>query len=134
MATKTPTQLTLADALNVDDTVVFVIDDNDGATRKLTLAQLRTALGAIGFTGDVTGTGPYGTITLTVANGAITLAKMADMATNQLLGRSTAGTGAPEVISIGSGLSLIAGVLSAAAPASAAPSTTLLTHRTFGGF
>lgn len=45
-------------------------------------------------TGDVTGsTG------LTIADSAVTLAKMADMATASLLGRDTAGTGAPEVLS-----------------------------------
>lgn len=134
MATKTITQLVAADVGNVDDTIVFPIDDNDLATRKLTLAQLRTALGALGFTGDVTGTGAYGAIVLTIANGAVSLAKMANMATNKLLGRSTAGTGAPEVISIGAGLTLSGGTLSASAAAAAAPSATLLTHRAFGAF
>ena len=37
--------------------------------------------------------------TTEIANGAVTLAKMADMATDSLLGRDTAGTGAPEVLS-----------------------------------
>jgi hypothetical protein len=45
-------------------------------------------------TGDVTGD-----TALTIANSAVTLAKMADMATASLLGRDTAGTGAPEVLS-----------------------------------
>jgi hypothetical protein len=43
-------------------------------------------------TGDVTGA-----TTLTIANGAVTLAKMANMATSSLIYRKTAGTGAPEV-------------------------------------
>ena len=43
-------------------------------------------------TGDVTGSG-----VLTIADEAVTLAKMADMATSSLIYRRTAGTGAPEV-------------------------------------
>jgi hypothetical protein len=43
-------------------------------------------------TGDVTGA-----TALTIANGAVTLAKMANMATASLIYRKTAGTGAPEV-------------------------------------
>ena len=133
MATKTPTGLTLASAINIDDTTVFPVDDKNSATRKITLAMLRTALGSLTFTGNVTGTGVFGSIALTIANGSVTLAKMANMNTNRLLGRSTAAVGSPEEIQIGSGLTLAAGILSASAPAGAAPSTTLLTHQTFGG-
>lgn len=43
-------------------------------------------------TGDVTGSGA-----LTIATGAVTLAKMADMATASVIYRKTAGTGVPEV-------------------------------------
>ena len=43
-------------------------------------------------TGDVTGA-----TTLTIANGVVTLAKMANMATSSLIYRKTAGTGVPEV-------------------------------------
>ncbi len=46
-------------------------------------------------TGDVTGSGA-----LTIANGAVTLAKMANMATASFIYRATAGTGAPEVTSL----------------------------------
>ena len=150
MATKTPTQLTIADVGNVDDTVVFVIDDKLGSTRKLTMAQLRTqVLAPIGttltLTGDVTGSGANnGSIALTIpadtistskiANSAVTFAKMVSVAANVLLGRTTAGTGVIETITIGSGLTLTGGVLTASTPASAAPSATLLTHRAFGGF
>lgn len=49
------------------------------------------------LTGDVTTSG--GTAT-TIANAAVTLAKMANMATASLLGRTTAGSGAPEVLSV----------------------------------
>lgn len=44
---------------------------------------------------------------LTIANKAVTLAKMNDMATASLLGRSTAGTGAPEVLSASTARTLL---------------------------
>lgn len=47
----------------------------------------------IAHTGDVTGF----TI-LTISENAVTLAKMADMASQQLIGRNTAGTGDPEYL------------------------------------
>lgn len=66
----------------------------------------------IALTGDVTGSGT-GTFATTIANDAVTNAKMANMATNRLKGRSTAGTGDPEDIVVGAGLTLSAGTLSA---------------------
>lgn len=47
------------------------------------------------LTGDVTSTA--GTVATTIANGAVALAKMADMATASLFYRKTAGSGPPEV-------------------------------------
>ena len=61
--------------------------------------------------GDVTSSA--GSATTTIANGAVTFAKMAVLPAGRLIGRSTAGTGAPEAISIGSGLTLASGVLDA---------------------
>lgn len=52
----------------------------------------------ITLTGDVTGTGAS-TFGATIANNAVTLSKMATMATASFLGRNTAGTGNPEVVS-----------------------------------
>lgn len=46
--------------------------------------------------GDVTGSG-MGSFATTIASGAVTLAKMANMATSSLIYRKTAGSGAPEV-------------------------------------
>ena len=54
------------------------------------------------FTGDATKTA--GGTALTIANDAVTLAKMADIATDRLLGRDTAGTGDPEALTVGGGL------------------------------
>jgi hypothetical protein len=53
-------------------------------------------------TGDVTGS-----TALTIAANTVTLAKMADMATASLLGRATAATGDPEVLSKASALALL---------------------------
>lgn len=53
----------------------------------------------ITLTGDVTGTGT-GSFATTIANNAVSLAKLADMATASFLGRNTAATGDPEVLSI----------------------------------
>jgi hypothetical protein len=50
-----------------------------------------------------------------VKDDSITFAKMANMNTGKLVGRSTSGVGDPEEISLGSGLSLSAGTLSASA-------------------
>ncbi len=59
------------------------------------------------LTGDVTSVGNASTI----ANNAVTLAKFQTIATNSLLGRSTAATGNVEVLTVGGGLSLSAGTL-----------------------
>lgn len=50
----------------------------------------------ITLTTDVTGSGT-GTFATTIASGAVTLAKMANMATSSLIYRKTAGSGVPEV-------------------------------------
>ena len=57
------------------------------------IASGGTSLSAL--TGDVTATGP-GTAAATIANNAVSNAKLADMATASFKGRTTAGTGDPE--------------------------------------
>ncbi len=64
------------------------------------------------FTGDVTGTGT-GTIALTIANNAVTNAKMATSTANRLAGYD--GSGNFATVAIGSGLSLSGGTLSVSA-------------------
>lgn len=66
--------------------------------------------GITSLTGDVTGTGPGATAT-TIANDAITFAKMQNIATDSLIGRDTAGTGDPENITLNATLSMNAGTL-----------------------
>lgn len=84
-----------------------------GAPEVLTPAAVRAILnvadGANNYshpnhTGDVTSTGDGATV---IANSAVTLAKMADMATASLLGRNTTSTGVPEVLSKATALSLL---------------------------
>lgn len=60
--------------------------------------------------GDITTSGSG--LTWTIDNDVVTFAKMQNISTNKLIGRSTASTGDPEEISIGTGLSLSAGTLS----------------------
>ena len=75
---------------------------------------------------DGTWSAPVGGVTAVTAVAPITSSGgsapviSTSMATNRLLGRTTAGTGVAEEISVGSGLSLSAGSLSAPAPARAA--------------
>lgn len=64
----------------------------------LDLSGTNTGDQTISLTGDVTGSGT-GSFAATIANNAVTLAKMATMATASFLGRNTSGSGNPEVLS-----------------------------------
>jgi hypothetical protein len=66
----------------------------------------------ITLTGDVTGTGT-GTFTSTIANSAVTYAKMQNITTGKLLGSTNTSAAAPGEVTIGSGLSLTNGTLTA---------------------
>lgn len=99
MAIKKITELDALTSLTDDDLFV-VVNDPSGmpVTKKIAWEDIVTAIGAItALTGDVTATGP-GSSAAAIANKAVTLAKMADMATASLLGRNTAGSGTPEVL------------------------------------
>lgn len=64
------------------------------------------------LTGDVTASGT-GSVTATIANDAVTYAKLQNVTDNRLLGRSAGSSGDAQEIQIGSGLSLSGGTLSA---------------------
>jgi hypothetical protein len=66
----------------------------------------------ITLTGDVTGTGT-GTFTSTIANSAVTYAKMQNVTAGKLLGSTNTSAAAPGEVTIGSGLSLSGGTLTA---------------------
>lgn len=55
------------------------------------------------LTGDVTTSGP-GSAVATIANNAVTLAKIQTLTTDRLLGRDTAGTGNAEQLTVGGGI------------------------------
>lgn len=93
-------------------------DDSAGTVDWLTLGTnlsiTGTTLNASGGGGGGLVDGDYGDITvsgtgttMTIDNGVVTLAKMANMATDSFLGRDTAGTGSPEVLSVATAKTLL---------------------------
>lgn len=86
-----------------NDAITYAKIQNVSAADKI-LGRATTGAGDIeelgalpwGFTGDVTSSADSNA--LTIANDAVTLAKMANMATDSIIGRATAGTGDPEVL------------------------------------
>lgn len=70
-----------------------------GTVEGSNLSGVNTGDQTITLSGDVTGSGTTA-ITATIPPGAVTLAKQANIATASFLGRNTAGTGSPEVLSI----------------------------------
>lgn len=83
-----------------------------GDPEDLTISQAKNLLSLSGtnsgdqtitLTGDVTGSGT-GSFAATIANDAVTFAKMQNIATDRLVGRDTAGSGDPEEISVSGGL------------------------------
>lgn len=86
-----------------------------GDPELLSIADLQTILSLSGsntgdqtitLTGDVTGSGT-GSFATTIANNAVTLAKLQDISTASFLGRNTAGTGDPEILSIATSKSML---------------------------
>jgi len=96
-------------AANVEAALIKIVDRVDGITA-----------GGGGMTSVVTdatlkGDGTSSSSPLGIVDKGVTLAKLADLENGRLIGRTTAGTGTPEAISVGTGLSLSGGVLTATA-------------------
>jgi hypothetical protein len=106
--------------INTGDEDVFTIlaklgDALVALTPGSSLSGINTGDQIITLTGDVTGSGT-GSFPATIGTNKVTFSKMQNITTNSILGRSTSGIGNVESISIGSGLSLAGGILSATAP------------------
>lgn len=86
----------------------------------------------ITLTGDVTGSGTS-SFAATIANNAVTFAKIQNIATGVLLGRSTAATGNIETISVGSGLTLAGGTLSASGGSGSVTSVSVVSANGLAG-
>lgn len=76
---------------------------SNGAGADPTYQAVAAGNGSITLTSDVTGSGS-GSIATTIANDAVTYAKMQNIATDSLIGRDTASTGDPESITLGGGI------------------------------
>lgn len=77
-----------------------VVPVGPGTTGQIPISNGATiAMTTMGTDATITSAGA-----LTIANNAVTLAKMADIATDRLIGRDTAGTGDPETITVSGGL------------------------------
>jgi len=91
----TPDATLLARANHTGTQTASTISDFDAEVSNNSAVAANTLKAANAtHTGDVTGSGA-----LTIAAGSVTLAKQADMATDSFVGRTTADTGSPEVLS-----------------------------------
>lgn len=80
-----------------DDNRVLRLEGNLTVSANAEVSGTNTGDQTIELTGDVTGSG-VGSFAATIANDAVTFAKMQNIATDTLIGRSTSGTGDPEAI------------------------------------
>jgi hypothetical protein len=87
-----------------------------GASAVSSLSGTNTGDQTIALTGDVTGTGT-GSFAATIGANKVTYAKMQQITATKLLGSTSAATANVGEVAIGSGLSLLAGTLSATAAA-----------------
>ena len=78
----------------------------DGAADPFVRTSAAGASGINQLTGDVTAGPGTGSQAATIANDAVTFAKMQNINTDRLIGRETAGSGDPEEISLGTRLSM----------------------------
>jgi len=91
---------------------LYFVDGNGNNIRLTQSGGPTPGSGITQLTGDVTAGPGSGSQVTTIANNAVTFAKIQNISTANLLGRSTAGTGNVEQISVGTGLTLSGGTLS----------------------
>lgn len=81
----------------------FVKTGSGDGTLSVDTSTYLTGNQSISLGGDLSGSGAT-SITATIANDAVTFAKMQNIATDRLIGRDTASSGDPEEITVGGGL------------------------------
>lgn len=91
------TDLPIALALSTAD-LIYVVQG--GVSKQATLGLAATAINAISLTGDVTGTLAAGVIPTTIASAVVTNAKLANVSTATFKGRTSAGTGSPQDLTV----------------------------------
>lgn len=108
-------QFTSSAAISADRTLTIDVSNADRTidlAGNLTVSATATVSGTntgdqtITLTGDVTGSGT-GSFAATIANDSVTNAKLANMATQTFKGRTTAGTGDPEDLSVAQAQALL---------------------------
>lgn len=111
-------------AIIIDSSQIWELEDYWKYRTDIDLSDINE-LQHIVLTGDLSGDG-QDTINAVINNGVVTNAKLANMASGKLKGRSTSGTGPPEDITVGTGLTLSGGILTASGggPATAGGSPT----------
>ncbi len=83
----------------VDPKTGYASDAMKAWMRGITPQASSAASGITSLSGDVTATGP-GAAVATIANNAVTFAKMQNISTQVAIGRNTAGSGDPEEVTI----------------------------------
>ncbi|MFV8343965.1 beta strand repeat-containing protein [Flavobacterium sp. XS2P39] len=89
------------------------ITGNAGTATTLQTGRTISTSGDVVYTSPAFNGSANVTAAATISNGAVTYAKLQNLTTNRLLGRSTAGSGVAEEITIGAGLSFSGSTLNA---------------------
>lgn len=89
-------------------TEVLALADLSDVAPGAVLSGSNTGDQTITLTGDVTGTGT-GSFAATIASNAVTMAKLADIATQTVIGRGDAGTGDPSALTLETGITVTTG-------------------------
>ncbi|MFV8328484.1 beta strand repeat-containing protein [Flavobacterium sp. ZS1P14] len=109
-----PADKTKLDAISGSNTGdQTTITGNAGTATTLQTGRTISTSGDVVYTSPVFNGSANVTAAATISNGAVTYAKLQNLTTNRLLGRSTAGSGIAEEITLGTGLSFSGSTLNA---------------------